>query len=59
MRALLARGDEVVPWGNSFRLHSHAHQPKHLRVVMGGSHRSLQHDPAVQADTVQFLTQHM
>lgn len=50
-----ARGDEVVPWGNTFRLHSRAPQPKHLRVVMGGHHRSLQHDPAVQADTTNFL----
>ena len=50
-----ARGDEVVPWGNTFHLHSRAPQPKHLRITMGGSHRSLQHDPAVQADTVAFL----
>ncbi|MGA0068534.1 MAG: alpha/beta hydrolase [Miltoncostaeaceae bacterium] len=54
-----ARGDEVVPWGNTFNLHSRASQPKHLRVIMGGSHRSLQHDPAVQADTVDFLAAHL
>jgi dienelactone hydrolase len=50
-----ARGDEVVPWGNTFNLHSRTPQPKHLRITMGGSHRSLQHDPGVQADTVAFL----
>ncbi|MFM9018174.1 MAG: alpha/beta hydrolase [Actinomycetota bacterium] len=50
-----ARGDEVVPWGNTVNLHSRTPQPKHLRITMGGSHRSLQHDPAVQADTVEFL----
>lgn len=50
-----ARGDEVVPWGNTFNLHSRTPQPKHLRITMGGHHRSLQHDPEVQADTVAFL----
>lgn len=50
-----ARGDEVVPWQDTFALHSRAHQPKHLRILMGGHHRSLQHDPAVQAQTVTFL----
>lgn len=54
-----ARGDEVVPWQDTFTLHSHAHQPKHLRVLMGGHHRSLQHDPAVQAQTVAFLAAHL
>ena len=54
-----ATGDEVVPWGDTFRLHSHAHQPKHLKVTMGGSHRSLQHDPASQAETVAFLAQYL
>ena len=54
-----ARGDEVVPWQDTFALHSHAHQPKHLRILMGGHHRSLQHDPAVQAQTVGFLGEHL
>lgn len=54
-----ARGDEVVPWGNTFNLHSRATQPKHLRIVMGGHHRSLQHDPSVQAGTVDFLATHL
>ncbi|MBM3664483.1 MAG: abhydrolase domain-containing 18 [Actinobacteria bacterium] len=52
-----ARGDEVVPWGNTLNLHSRTPQPKHLRIRMGGSHRSPQHDPAVQADTVAFLAE--
>lgn len=54
-----ARGDEVVPWEGTFDLVTHAHQPKHLRVTMGGSHRSLQHDPRVQAATVAFLAAHL
>ena len=50
-----ARGDEVVPWQDTFALHSRAHQPKHLRILMGGHHRSLQHNPTVQAQTIDFL----
>lgn len=54
-----ARGDEIVPWGGTFRLHGGAHQPKHIRIVMRGHHRSLQHDPRIQADTVEFLREHL
>ncbi len=54
-----ARGDEVVPWGSTFMLHTRAPQPKHLRITMGGHHRSLQHDPLVQADSVAFLACHL
>lgn len=54
-----ARGDETVPWGETFGLYSRAQQPKHLRVKMGGDHRSLQHDPNVQADTIEFLLEHI
>ncbi|MBU6364507.1 MAG: alpha/beta fold hydrolase, partial [Acidobacteria bacterium] len=54
-----ARGDEVVPWTNTVGLHARTPQPTHLRITMGGSHRSLQHDPSVQADTVAFLTGHL
>jgi dienelactone hydrolase len=50
-----AAGDDVVPWSNTFHLHSRAHQPKHLRIAMGGSHQSLQHDPRIQAETAHFL----
>jgi hypothetical protein len=28
-------------------------------VKMRGDHRSLQHDPNVQADTIQFLLEHL
>ncbi|MGB0732092.1 MAG: alpha/beta hydrolase [Miltoncostaeaceae bacterium] len=54
-----ATGDEVVPWGNTYDLWSRATQPKHLRVEMGGHHRSLQHDPRIQADTEAFLLRHL
>jgi dienelactone hydrolase len=54
-----ARGDETVPWSETLRLYSRAQQPKHLRVKMRGDHRSLQHDPNVQADTIQFLLEHL
>lgn len=52
-----ATGDELVPWQASFALSQRSSQPRHLRIVMGGHHRSLQHDPGVQADTVAFLTE--
>ncbi len=54
-----ARDDEVVPWQNTFMLATRATQPKHLRIEMGGHHRSLQHDPRIQVDTAQFLAQHL
>lgn len=54
-----ARDDEVIPWQWSWVLHQAASHPKHLRIVMGGSHRSLQHDPVVQADNTTFLAEHL
>ena len=54
-----ATGDEVVPWGNTYHLWSRATQPKHLRIEMGGHHRSLQHDPAIQSATEAFLLRHL
>lgn len=54
-----ATGDESVPWQATFALSQMAPQPRRLRVVMGGHHRSLQHDPAVLADTVAFLREHL
>lgn len=54
-----AAGDEVVPWQWSRVLHGLSPHPRHLRVALGGHHRSLQHDPAVQADTVAFLERHL
>jgi len=54
-----ARGDEIVPWQWSLLLHELSPQPKRLRVAMGGHHRSMQHDPDVQADGVAFLAEHL
>ncbi|MEW6583627.1 MAG: hypothetical protein AB1416_12800, partial [Actinomycetota bacterium] len=54
-----ARGDETVPWQATFALAQATPQPRRLRVAMGGSHRSLQHDPAVLAETVAFLGDHL
>lgn len=54
-----ARGDEIVPWQLTMELHQLTHQPRHLHVAMGGDHRSLQHDPAVQDDTVAWLAEHL
>jgi len=51
-----ATGDELVPWQASFALAQLSSRPRHLRIVLGGHHRSLQHDPAVQADVVEFLS---
>jgi pimeloyl-ACP methyl ester carboxylesterase len=50
-----ATGDEVVPWARSMALAQASPQPRALRIVLGGHHRSLQHDPDVQAATVAFL----
>jgi pimeloyl-ACP methyl ester carboxylesterase len=54
-----ASGDELVPWQWSMVLAELTPQPRHLRVVLGGHHRSLQHDPGVQADTVAFLGRYL
>jgi len=54
-----ATGDEQVPWGSTCALAHATPQPRHLRIVLGGSHSSLQHDPAVQAETRDFLRQHL
>lgn len=52
-----ATGDELIPWQASFALAQRSPRPRRLRIVLGGNHRSLQHDPAVQADTVAFLAE--
>lgn len=54
-----ATGDDVVPWGSTFNLWSRAAQPKTLRIGMGGTHQSLQHDPRIQAETAAFLAKHL
>jgi len=54
-----ARGDERVNWAGTMRLAALTPQPRRLHVAMGGHHRSLQHDPAVIAETVAFLQTHL
>jgi len=54
-----ATGDERVPWFATRALAARCPQPRHLRIVLGGSHTSLQHDPVVQAETIAFLSEHM
>lgn len=54
-----ATGDERVPWGATFALAMRTPQPRQLRIILGGSHTSLQHDPAIQVETREFLRQHL
>ncbi len=51
---LHAEGDEVVPIAHAARLHEVAAGSRLVRVP-GGHHRSVQHDPALQAESVAFL----
>jgi alpha-beta hydrolase superfamily lysophospholipase len=52
---LHARGDESVPVEVSERLLAAAHEPKRLIAVPGGHHRSVQHDPELQAVSARFI----
>ena len=54
---LHAEGDETVPYTHSVALDSAAVQadPRRLIVVSGGHHRSVQHDPELQAEAMRFL----
>jgi alpha-beta hydrolase superfamily lysophospholipase len=53
---LHAAGDEQVPVEHSRELAKHFRSDKsRLIVVPGGHHRSIQHDPALQAQTVKFI----
>ncbi|MDX6646896.1 MAG: uncharacterized protein QOK40_2623 [Miltoncostaeaceae bacterium] len=54
-----ARGDERVPWAGTMSLAALTPQPRRLRIAMGGDHQSLQHDPAVIAETVSFLVEQL
>jgi alpha-beta hydrolase superfamily lysophospholipase len=54
-----ATGDERVPWGATFALAQATPQPRHLRIVLGGTHSSLQHDAVIQSETRDFLLQHL
>ncbi len=51
-----AEGDERVPAEHSRRLMAAARTPeKRLVIVPGGHHRSVQHDPELQAYSVRFI----
>jgi len=54
---LHAEGDETVPYAHSVALDSAAvlADPRRLIVVSGGHHRSVQHDPELQAQAIAFL----
>jgi alpha-beta hydrolase superfamily lysophospholipase len=51
-----ARGDEVVPYELSEELYEHAQEPKRLLLLDGGDHRSAQHDPEIQGETLRWLS---
>jgi fermentation-respiration switch protein FrsA (DUF1100 family) len=50
-----ARGDEVVPCAFSEELYRLAEEPKRLLLLEGGHHRSVQHDPEIQGETLRWL----
>lgn len=52
---LHAEGDEQVPCEWSRELIALASEPKRLILVPGGDHRSLQHDPELQAVALRWL----
>jgi len=53
---LHAEGDERIPYEHSVALHDAAiADPKRLIVVPGGHHRTVQHDPELQAVALRFL----
>ena len=53
-----AEGDEVVPVEHSRRLHAVAAGSRFVETP-GGHHRSIQHDPELQAVAVRFLTRRL
>jgi alpha-beta hydrolase superfamily lysophospholipase len=52
---LHARGDERVPYTVSENLFEAAAEPKRLLLLPGGHHRSIQHDPELQAVSRKFI----
>jgi uncharacterized protein len=52
---LHAEGDEQIPSDWSEELYERAAEPCKLVVVPGGNHRSLQHDPEIQAMALRWL----
>jgi pimeloyl-ACP methyl ester carboxylesterase len=55
---LHAEGDEVVPVERSRALHAAAPGSRYVEVP-GGHHRSIQHDPELQAVTLRFLAKRL
>jgi dipeptidyl aminopeptidase/acylaminoacyl peptidase len=54
-----ARGDEVVPYTHSEKLYDRAAEPKRLLLLEGGHHRSAQHDPELQGESLRWLARAM
>jgi uncharacterized protein len=54
-----ARGDEVVPYSHSEKLYERAAEPKRLVLLEGGHHRSAQHDPELQGESLRWLARAM
>jgi fermentation-respiration switch protein FrsA (DUF1100 family) len=54
-----ARGDEVVPYTFSEELYERTPEPKRLLLLDNGDHRSAQHDPEIQGETLRWLAQMM
>jgi len=52
---LHARGDDEVPASFSEELYERAKDPRKLVVVPGGHHRSVQHDPELQAVALRWM----
>jgi alpha-beta hydrolase superfamily lysophospholipase len=50
-----AEGDEQVPYTVSQELYKAAGRPKRLLLLPGGHHRSLQHDPEIQAESIKYI----
>jgi pimeloyl-ACP methyl ester carboxylesterase len=51
-----AEGDEQIPAAHSSELHAMAATPrKRLLIVPGGHHRSVQHDPELNAEALRFI----
>jgi len=52
---LHAQGDERVPYSWSEQLYERAGEPARLLIMPGGHHRSIQHDPELQATALLWL----
>lgn len=54
-----AEGDEQVPIECSRTLYAAATEPKELVEIPGGDHRSVQHDPALQAQSLDWMKERL